>query len=129
MNYKDLMGRWLRKGKAERTYAKRTNYPVRDWLIGLALFAAIVLLGGGYSAHVFITYRDVAALKSAEATTLEKTVYNANTVAEALAIFRAKKTAFDALTISPFPVAPAIEEESKTASTSASQQDEPVHLE
>jgi hypothetical protein len=130
MIFTTAISRLFKGGKTESAHGKRINYPVRDWLVGLGIFAVIVLLGGVYSAHVFLTYRDVSALQGAETQSPVKTTYNANTVTEALAVYRARKEAFVALGKNPASeIGPTEAVVSQNASSSPTQEEGTAHLE
>jgi hypothetical protein len=82
------------------SYEKRLVYPVRDWFIGLGFFFAIVLLGGAYSAHQFVTYR---TMNVTETSLTETTVtYNQMLVTRVLEDYYARSVIFNELRQTPF---------------------------
>lgn len=79
-------------------YRRRVMHPVRDWLIGLLLFAIVVIAGGVYCAQTFVTYRNV----NTEGGTIDETIiqYNRMMVEQALEAYTARKEAYDTAEIS-----------------------------
>jgi hypothetical protein len=73
-------------------YEKRMTHPVRDWLIGLALFLLVVLLGGTQTAIMFVTYRNI----NTDGGTYEEALprYNALLVENMLKKYEARKDAY-----------------------------------
>lgn len=96
MNKQNLLS--LAKGFAKNkriSYDKRIMHPVRDWLIGLSCFFTLVIAGGAYSAHQFITYRN---LNIYEGSLNEQTVkYNEVLVERVLGEYAKREEAYQAL--------------------------------
>lgn len=76
------------------SFDKRIMHPVREWLIGLALFLAIVIMGGTQSALMFVMYKNVDTHR--EANTEPLTRYNGLLVGNVLQEYRERKNAYAA---------------------------------
>lgn len=82
--------------KAQGRPDKRLMHPVREWGIGLVLFAVMVSWGGWYAGMQFIHYRALDTSPSAVHQPVVPT-YNTSLVNTALSIYRARAAAYQAL--------------------------------
>lgn len=70
-------------------------HPVRDWLVGLLCFFTVIVVGGAYSAHQFITFRNLDMYEKA---LNEQTVkYNEVLVDRVLKEYEHRETQYNAL--------------------------------
>lgn len=79
----------------KKKFTKQTIHPRREWFIGLALFTAIVLLGGAVSFYSFTRFEDIHLTLKASTQNVE--TYKENTVIKALGIYGEKKKRFTQL--------------------------------
>lgn len=81
--------------KHDISYDKRLTHPVREWLIGLACFTAIIALGSAKGVYDFLTYQNEDTTGGTFAGTVVR--YNDVEAKQALSRYRARKDAYDAL--------------------------------
>ncbi len=70
-------------------------HPRRDWLLGLLLFAVIVIGGGLVLARLYIVNQAVDTLVGVEAEQIPR--YREEVVSDVLAVYRERKASYDAV--------------------------------
>lgn len=80
----------------EATFDKRMIHPLREWLIGVFFFLVIIIIGGAYSALLFVEYKNIAADENASQDPVVR--YNQVLVEHMLTQYQARSEAYDAFT-------------------------------
>ena len=96
--------------KSQGVPDRRLIHPRREWIVGLALFVVVALAGVAYNMYTYATISNLENELAVEDSGVVR--YQANTVDQALTIFRAKQAEFERLrtVVPPPPSNPPAEE-------------------
>ena len=79
----------------KQTARKGDMYPAREWLLGLFVFAMLIVCGGLYNAYKFMEYKNIHM--SGGSFDGQIPSYNPTSVEQSLEIFKKRKEAYQLL--------------------------------
>lgn len=97
---------------------RRLLHPKRDWLIGMLMFATILIAGSIVSAQTFVSYQDVLPADDASVGIIP--TYNSATIEKVLEEYRARTILFSNIETQQIPEEIAAEDDAATSTQQAS---------
>jgi hypothetical protein len=101
-------------------YDKRSMHPTREWLIGLFIFAALIIIGGVQAAYTFVEYQNIST--EGGSFTESMVQFNSTLSENAITTYSKRKDAFTKLQGS-IPVQKPVETKTVTSGATTTKPD------
>jgi len=82
-------------GHGHSVHVSRIMYPTRDWLIGLAIMAVLLIVGAVVNIYIFSHYSEDSASQNNSART--ELIYKAALVEKAISLYKNKQESYEAI--------------------------------